>query len=89
MKVALYARVSSEKQDTDLSISAQLRSLREYEAKKGTGVTIICDGWCPFNYMKEGAQLKARKDNPCWGFKFWGKGERNNEVQIFPQRFMF
>lgn len=30
MKVALYARVSSEKQDTDLSLSAQLRALREY-----------------------------------------------------------
>lgn len=33
MKVALYARVSSDKQDTDLSISAQLRALREYAAK--------------------------------------------------------
>jgi site-specific DNA recombinase len=33
MKAALYARVSSEKQDIDLSISAQLRSLREYAAK--------------------------------------------------------
>lgn len=35
MKVALYARVSSEKQDTDLSISAQLKSLREYASKDG------------------------------------------------------
>src|SRR4030042_3658234 len=33
MKVALYARVSSEKQDVDLSIAAQLRSLREYAAR--------------------------------------------------------
>ena len=33
MQVALYARVSSEKQDTDLSISAQLRALKEYAAK--------------------------------------------------------
>lgn len=31
--VALYARVSSDKQDTDLSISAQIRSIREYAAK--------------------------------------------------------
>ncbi len=31
--VALYARVSSDKQDTDLSISAQLRSIREYATK--------------------------------------------------------
>jgi len=30
MKVAIYARVSSDKQDVDLSISAQLKSLREY-----------------------------------------------------------
>jgi len=30
MKVAVYARVSSERQDTDLSISAQLKALREY-----------------------------------------------------------
>ena len=33
MKVAVYARVSSERQDTDLSISAQLRALREYAAR--------------------------------------------------------
>jgi len=32
---AIYARVSSEKQDTDLSISAQLKHLREYAAKSG------------------------------------------------------
>ena len=32
-KAAIYARVSSEKQDTDLSISAQFRALREYAAK--------------------------------------------------------
>lgn len=35
MKVALYARVSSEKQDTDLSLSAQLKALREYASRKG------------------------------------------------------
>jgi len=35
MKVALYARVSSEKQDVDLSISAQLKSLRDYAARNG------------------------------------------------------
>ena len=33
MRVALYARVSSDKQDIDLSISAQLRMLREYACK--------------------------------------------------------
>jgi len=30
MKVALYARVSSDRQDVDLSITAQLKALREY-----------------------------------------------------------
>jgi DNA invertase Pin-like site-specific DNA recombinase len=33
MKVALYARVSSDSQDVELSISAQLRALRDYAAK--------------------------------------------------------
>ena len=33
MRVAIYARVSSEKQDADLSLSAQLRALREYAAR--------------------------------------------------------
>ena len=31
--VALYARVSSDRQDVDLSISAQLRALRDYARK--------------------------------------------------------
>ena len=35
MDVALYIRVSSDKQDVDLSVSAQLRALREYAAKHG------------------------------------------------------
>lgn len=35
MKAALYARVSSDKQDTDLSLSAQLRALREYAQRNG------------------------------------------------------
>ena len=33
MKTALYARVSSDSQDIDLSISAQLRALRDYAGK--------------------------------------------------------
>ena len=33
MKVALYSRVSSDKQDVDLSITAQLKALRAYAAK--------------------------------------------------------
>jgi len=35
MKVAFYARVSSERQDIDLSISAQLKALREYASRNG------------------------------------------------------
>ena len=34
-KVAIYARVSSDRQDTDLSISAQLKALREYASRSG------------------------------------------------------
>ena len=33
--VALYARVSSDRQDVDLSISAQLRALRDHARKNG------------------------------------------------------
>ena len=33
--VALYARVSSDRQDVDLSIAAQLRALRDYADKNG------------------------------------------------------
>ena len=33
MRTVLYARVSSDKQDVDLSISAQLKALREYAAR--------------------------------------------------------
>ncbi len=38
MKTALYARVSSDSQDVDLSISAQLRALRDYAVKHGNTV---------------------------------------------------
>ena len=33
--VALYARVSSDRQDVDLSVAAQLRALRDYAGKNG------------------------------------------------------
>jgi len=35
MKAAIYARVSSDSQDVDLSISAQLRSVRDYANRNG------------------------------------------------------
>ena len=36
MPAALYARVSSDRQDVDLSVAAQLRALRDYADKNGT-----------------------------------------------------
>ena len=38
MRVALYARVSSDAQDTDLSLSAQIRAIREYAQRNGLEV---------------------------------------------------
>ena len=35
---ALYARVSSDRQDVDLSVAAQLRALRDYAEKNGYAV---------------------------------------------------
>jgi len=35
MKVVLYARVSSEKQDTDLSLTAQLKAMRLFAQSRG------------------------------------------------------
>ena len=35
MNAALYARVSSDRQDVDLSISAQLKALRDYAGQHG------------------------------------------------------
>ncbi|MFS2316226.1 recombinase family protein, partial [Dehalococcoides mccartyi] len=39
MKVALYARVSSEAQDVELSIAAQLRALKDYAGKNNYQIT--------------------------------------------------
>ncbi len=38
MNVVLYARVSSDRQDVDLSISAQLRNLKEYAKAQGHSI---------------------------------------------------
>ena len=38
MRTALYVRVSSDRQDVDLSVAAQLKALREYAAKDGHSV---------------------------------------------------
>jgi site-specific DNA recombinase len=38
MRTALYVRVSSDRQDVDLSVTAQLKALREYAARNGHSV---------------------------------------------------
>ncbi len=38
--VALYARVSSDRQDVDLSVAAQLRALRDYADKEQSGMVL-------------------------------------------------
>jgi len=38
MEAAIYARVSSDSQDMDLSISAQLRSIRDFATKQGYNI---------------------------------------------------
>ena len=40
---ALYARVSSERQDVDLSVSAQLRALKDYA--KSNGYSVAASSW--------------------------------------------
>ena len=37
--VALYAPVSSDRQDVDLSVAAQLRALRDYAERNGYSIT--------------------------------------------------
>ena len=38
MRFALYTRVSTEKQDTDLSTTTQLKALRDYAIKHGYSI---------------------------------------------------
>ncbi len=40
----IYARVSSDRQDVDLSISAQLKALREYAERNGYGLAMCGQG---------------------------------------------
>ena len=39
---ALYARVSSDRQDVDLSVAAQLRALRDYAERNGYSIALEC-----------------------------------------------
>ena len=54
--VALYARVSSDRQDVDLSISAQLRALRDH-AKKYNHLVVR-------EYIDEGGERENRQQAP-------------------------
>ena len=57
--VALYARVSSDRQDVDLSVAAQLRALRDYSEKNGHVVVRVSYG---FKVIKNyGLELTHRK----------------------------
>ena len=42
LPAALYARVSSDRQNVDLSVAAQLRVLRDYAEKNGY---LVCRGY--------------------------------------------
>ena len=41
MRAVLYARVSSDRQDVDLSITAQLKQLRDYAARNGHILSVM------------------------------------------------
>ena len=51
MRTALYVRVSSDRQDVDLSVAAQLKALREYAAKTTMR-------WCANSLMRQRAGVR-------------------------------
>ena len=73
MKVPAYARVSSERQDPDLSISAQLKALRDYVSQnafivvKGyidgaeSGHSIDMPGFSPTNVVNLSIKVHIRR----------------------------
>ena len=56
---ALYARVSSDRQDVDLSVSAQLRALKDYAKSNGYSVGRVADRPQFREMIEEGSQPKA------------------------------
>ena len=56
---ALYARVSSDRQDVDLSVSAQLRALKEYAKANGYSVGPRVRG--------RGRERPSRRQTPVQG----------------------
>lgn len=90
MNVALYARVSSERQDVDLSISAQIRAMRDFARKNGyTIVREFVDeaesGRCANRpAFKEMISLAQLKNPPFKGVLVWklSRFARNREDSI-------
>ncbi|MFC1999807.1 recombinase family protein [Chloroflexota bacterium] len=90
MKVVLYARVSSERQDIDLSISAQIKEMREYAWKNGyTVVNEFVDeaesGRCANRpAFKEMISLARLKHPPFEAILVWklSRFARNREDSI-------
>ena len=54
---ALYARVSSDRQDVDLSVAAQLRALRDYPGRHGLRI-----GWCRIPLTTNEFAASAERD---------------------------
>ena len=72
---ALYARVSSDRQDVDLSVAAQLRALRDYADKNGYVVVREyvdeaksgrIDDMPEFNKMIDEARLQRPRSERSW-----------------------
>ena len=94
--VALYARVSSDRQDVDLSVAAQLRALRDYADKNGYAVVReyvdeaksgLVDDRPEFKKMIDEARLpEARfKEVLVWKFSRFTR-ERENPTPGLPAR---
>ena len=61
---ALYARVSSDRQDVDLSIAAQLRALRDYADKNGYLIAREYNGYLIAREYVDEAQSGRVADRP-------------------------
>ena len=58
---ALYARVSSDRQDVDLSVAAQLRALRDYADKNGYSVAREYVDAAALGLVDDRPQFRERK----------------------------
>ena len=94
MKVALYTRVSSDRQDVDLSISAQMKALREYAARNNYTVVrefvdeVESGRTSSRPAFKEMISLARRQNNPFDAILIWkfARFARNREDSIVYKR---